>query len=205
MHQKWYQAYEETVHVPAVFLQPKLFPAGQHRQTLTSHIDLVPTLMGLAGIDHESAATQLEKTHTEVRRLVGRDLSQWLLNGAPDGEIDDPLYFHTTDDVSEGLNQFGVRGNEYEAVAEPNDIDAVITNIDGTLWKYARYTDYTGASSEVDYELYNLTENPIETLNLANDKHAGGQVNAIRDRLDKLLDEQIEQKALKPKGGAPAR
>ena len=203
IHQKWYNAYEETVHVPAVFLQPKLFPAGERRQTLTSHIDLVPTLMGLAGIDHEAAAEKLEKTHSEVHRLVGRDLSKWLLNGAPDGELNDPLYFHTTDDVSEGLNQFGVRGNHYEAVEEPNDIDAVIANLDGTLWKYARYTDYSGSTDAVDYELYNLSENPLETINLANDQHTSGPVNNIRKKLDKLLDEQIRQKALTPRYNTP--
>jgi len=43
MHQKWYTAYEEAIRVPLIVYSPKLFPQPREIDTLTSHIDLLPT------------------------------------------------------------------------------------------------------------------------------------------------------------------
>ncbi len=54
MHQKWHNAYEETLRVPFVVSSP-LFPGGARELDVpTNHADLIPTLLGLAGIDHDS-------------------------------------------------------------------------------------------------------------------------------------------------------
>jgi len=42
--------YEQESHVPAVIVHPE-YPGGQNCQALTSHIDLIPTLVGLTGAD----------------------------------------------------------------------------------------------------------------------------------------------------------
>ena len=57
MAQKWYQAYEETTHVPFVVSNPLLFPRAKTTDVITSHADLLPTMLGLAGID----ASQVQK------------------------------------------------------------------------------------------------------------------------------------------------
>ena len=55
MHQKWHNAYEETVHVPFVVSSP-LFQGGRREGDIpTSHADLLPTLLGLASINAEEA------------------------------------------------------------------------------------------------------------------------------------------------------
>ena len=41
----------------------------------TSHVDLIPTLLGLAGIDPEQATAGVTAHHDEVQPLPGRDLS----------------------------------------------------------------------------------------------------------------------------------
>ena len=43
--------------------------------TPTSHVDLIPTLLGLAGIDVERAAAGVAAHHDEAQPLPGRDLS----------------------------------------------------------------------------------------------------------------------------------
>ena len=50
---KWATAYDETVNVPLVFRYPNGLPAGERRDAIASHVDLVPTLVDLAGIDTE--------------------------------------------------------------------------------------------------------------------------------------------------------
>src|SRR6185436_10240959 len=75
MHQKWYQAYEETIHVPLIIAGKPVTESARSVDALTSHADLLPTLLGLAGIDAEEAGQEVRKSHEETRRLVGRDLS----------------------------------------------------------------------------------------------------------------------------------
>ena len=47
----------------------------------TSHVDLVPTLLGLAGIDVERAMAGVAAHHGETRTLPGRDLSSVITGG----------------------------------------------------------------------------------------------------------------------------
>ncbi|WP_231561382.1 sulfatase-like hydrolase/transferase [Nitrosococcus oceani] len=43
MHQKWYQAYDEAVRVPLIISNPHLFPEPRSIDSVTSHVDLLPT------------------------------------------------------------------------------------------------------------------------------------------------------------------
>jgi choline-sulfatase len=61
MHQKWYTAYEEAIRVPLIIWNKKLFPNPRSIENLTSHIDLLPTLLGLAGISPEPIRQTLAK------------------------------------------------------------------------------------------------------------------------------------------------
>lgn len=51
------QSWEENVRAPAIFHQPKLFPPTVVDE-VTSHVDLLPTLLDALGIDHEPRAFQ---------------------------------------------------------------------------------------------------------------------------------------------------
>ena len=48
MREKAYNAYEETIHVPLVVSNPKLFPSPVRTEALASLIDLMPTVATLA-------------------------------------------------------------------------------------------------------------------------------------------------------------
>lgn len=65
--QKWYQAYDEVVRVPFVIQNPELFPQSRSTDALTSHADLLPTMLGLAGVDIQAVQRRLRKTHTGPR------------------------------------------------------------------------------------------------------------------------------------------
>jgi choline-sulfatase len=147
MHQKWHQAYEETVHVPFIVHNPQLFRGRQTLDVLTSHADLLPTMLGLAGLDADALQQTLAKTHDEVHPLVGRDLSELILGEVNPATVNDPVYFMTDDEISRGDHQVSASGHQYPSVIQPCHVETVIARLptgpQGALqmWKHSRYFD----------------------------------------------------------------
>jgi arylsulfatase A-like enzyme len=148
MFQKWHNAYDEILKVPFIFHNPTLFNRAQESEILTSHADLIPTMLGLAGLDEAVLARELRSTHTQVRRLVGRDLSGVLLGEEPDAKFNsDPVYFMSDDQPSKGDNPVSLLGQSYQPVQQPNCVETVVTYLPtgpaGTKerWKFTRYWD----------------------------------------------------------------
>jgi arylsulfatase A-like enzyme len=239
LFQKWHNAYEESIHVPLIIHSPKYFASGKETDMLTSHVDIVPTLLGLADIDVEEAQEKMKKDHTEVHPLVGRDLTS-LINGNPKfTRGDEALYFMTDDEFSKGLNQYTLTGQPYEAVIQPNHLETVIVKLptgdsnSEEIWKFTRYFDNpqfwsdpgvedvetiqkkaTDVSKDHQasicitttktqpvpdqFELYNLTKDPLEEINLAHPTHETPESKVIQKLLTGLLQEQRRQKRLTP-------
>lgn len=147
MFEKSYQAYDETVRVPFTIHNPQLFPEARSTDVLTSHADLLPTMLGLAGVDIPTVERRLRRTHTQVQPLPGRDLSPLLLGERPAASYNTPQYFMNDDDVSRGSHQVSLSRTMYAPVVEPNHIETVIAQLPtgehGSLeqWKYSRYFD----------------------------------------------------------------
>lgn len=243
LYQKWYNTYEESIHVPLIIHSPKLFSDREQTDMITSHVDVLPTLLGLAGVDPERIQRELVKTHTEVHPLVGRDLSPLLKGKTQFFRSNEPVYFMSDDDVTRGLNQVSAAGDPYESVVQPNHIESIITTLstgkDRTeeVWKLSRYYDnpqfwsnpgvedqtlrqdrnsYTDCHVEVDlcitetkdqpvpdqYELYNLSQDPLEEKNLANISYQTPESLVIMNLLISALEEQCRQKRLSPSSGS---
>lgn len=236
-HQKWYSAYDEAVRVPLVISAPWTTTPESVRIP-TSHVDLVPTLLGLGGVNPNQAREALAPRFTDALPLVGRDLSP-LVRGEPlSDKLVDPIYFMSDDDPSRGLNQNNFLGVPYDSVPQPNHVEAVIALIEGEIWKYTRYFDHPrfwsspgtpGAEgvrdvvnkpleregendgvqrfsyeervrlqpAESQYEMYNLTADPMELENLAGKPQWKERESSLRD----LLVEQCARKRLVPKSG----
>ncbi len=148
MFQKWHNAYDEILKVPFIFHNPTLFDRAQESDILTSHADLIPTMLGLAGLDEAVLSRELRNTHTQVRRLVGRDLSGVLLGEESDAKLrDEPVYFMTDDQPFKGANAVSALGMAYQPVQQPNCVETVVAHLPtGTAgakerWKYSRYWD----------------------------------------------------------------
>ena len=75
MPQKWHNAYDEAVRVPFLVSGPGVDRRPEGIWSPTSHVDLVPTLLGLAGIDLDAAADGVAAHHVGAQPLPGRDLS----------------------------------------------------------------------------------------------------------------------------------
>jgi arylsulfatase A-like enzyme len=213
--QKWYNAFDETVRVPFVVKGPGIAPTTSGHHVPTSHVDVVPTLLGLAGIDVESARATLAGTHYETRDLPGRDLSGLLAGTTAAAEYEAPVYFMTDDDVSRGLTANSVvTWTPFEPVDAPARVESVVTSLptgeDGSaeLWKLNHYFErmdewfadrgvppspFAGPAAEPFFELHNLTADPEERVN-----RAGTEPSAL-SALRTVLDDQRDAKRLLPR------
>ncbi|AKQ66622.1 Choline-sulfatase [Myxococcus hansupus] len=215
--QKWYNAYQETLHVPFVISNPRLFPEPRKAELVTSHVDLMPTLLGLAGIDADATRRELARDHSEAQPLVGRDLSGLVLGQTPEQHA--PIYFMTDDNVESGLQMTNnLTGQAFPAVIQPKHIETVITRLPeltgDTLWKYSCYSDnprfFAGAVGNTDevatarfipreYECYDLSEDPLETRNRCSAVSGAPLPPDVRAALDQVLQEERMKKRLLPK------
>ncbi|UYP10946.1 sulfatase-like hydrolase/transferase [Priestia megaterium] len=235
LHQKWDNMYEESIHVPLLIHNKHLFPSHQRTDLLTSHVDLIPTMLSWANIDASAVQKQLQKSHTEVHPFVGRDLSGTLRGETSLHEEKIPIFFMTDDDPTKGLHQTNFLGESYPSVVQPNHIQAVIVEFPSAagkeIWKYARYHDnlqFRSVSDEPDevihrgqyegypvslttpkttgvpdqIEMYNLTKDPLETVNLAHPYFSINETRKIQRQLDVILKEQIRKKRIFPQSGS---
>ena len=231
MHQKWHNAYEETTRVPFLVSSP-LIPGGPREiDALTSHADLVPTLLGFAGVDQAKALERVSADHSEARPLVGRDLSGLILGS--EAEPSDPVLFTTDDEISEGsarpgspFQRLAMKLKRYSVIVQPNHIETVVAEVevDGAfhLVKFSRYHDnqqfwtvpgerderlrgrktITVTEPEPDeYELYDLTLDPLEERNLAHPSHATDDSRRLQETMFELLTQQLSEKRLVPRAG----
>ncbi|MBD1584968.1 hypothetical protein [Pseudoalteromonas sp. S16_S37] len=101
-------------------------------------------MLGLADIDTERVRKQLSENHSEARPLVGRDLSNILLD--KQRPTDEAIYFMTNDNVEVGSDMTNpATGVAYNSIVQPNYIEAIITKLPDltgdTRMKYVRYYD----------------------------------------------------------------
>ena len=218
--QKWHNGYDEALRVPLLVSGPGIDTSLGGVQLPTSHVDLIPTLLGLAGVDLEQATAGVSAHHTEPQPFPGRDLSPLLRGRASAEAVDTPIYFMTEDEVTQGSTQWNLFTNEaYECVAEPAKVESVITHLptgpDGTpeLWKlnhyYDRLDDWSAAqgvaanpfappAAEEQWELHNLTADPEERTDLA--AANGTPISELRT----LLEKERDNKRLLPTVRTPA-
>ena len=219
MQQKWCNAYDESVRVPMIVKGPDVATKAGGVDTPTSHIDLIPTLMGLSGIDIEHAAAGVAAHHDEAQALPGRDLSGLIRGSATPESVASPLYFMTEDDISRGLSTKNIlTGEPYPPVDVPCYIESTIATLptgpDGAdeLWKlnhyYERLDDWNEThgipknpfappAAESFFELHNLTTDPEERRNRADDAHE------TLHQMQSVLDTQRDSKRKLPRLGNP--
>ena len=182
LRQKAFNVYEETMSVPLIFSNPRLFPEGRACAHPASLVDLVPTIATALAVD---APPELD----------GTDLGPSLRD--PDGEPAQDHVLFTFDDLHAGTGRVpevvpGAPGR-IRCIREPR-------------FKFARYFDAEGRHPD-EFEMYDLLEDPDELENLAHPDHpryADPDVARERDRLAaKLAD--VEARNARPLVRRPRR
>ncbi|HSL22658.1 MAG TPA: sulfatase-like hydrolase/transferase [Vicinamibacterales bacterium] len=166
MRQKFYNAYRETLNVPLIVSNPRLYPQPQSTDALASLVDVLPTLASVTGVPEP-----------QQYGFKGRDLTPILSDAS--ASVQDVLHFTYEDRV------FPVKGADcIRAIVEHG-------------WKYAVYYDpFNGQPTE--YEMYDLTHDPLELTNLAHPSHSTPASDAERARLHRLLADVMRQNGTTP-------
>ncbi|KUI22766.1 hydrolase [Mycobacterium sp. GA-1285] len=158
LHQKWFNLYDEATRVP--FVVARIGAHATEPRTVTaptSHVDIVPTLLGAAGVDVEAAAATLAETFSEVHDLPGRDLMP-VVDGGPVDESR-AVYVMTRDNVLEGDTGASGLARKLKLSAKPpaplrirvpahvaSNFEGLVVRVDqaggqGHLWKLVRTFD----------------------------------------------------------------
>ncbi len=193
LRQKNFNFYEESLKVPLVYSNPKMYPRPVKSDALVSHVDLVPTLASLAGTPKSARAD-----------WQGVDYSDIVLNHGRGKDPQDYVAF-TYDDFQSGQSH-----GPYPK--EPRHLVCVVEK----RWKLAKYHDLevsVGAEGKIEekpgpkppqWEMYDLKTDPNEEVNLAFD---GYERTAHQEReflrLKKKLA-KVEKTRLKPLAKTPS-
>ncbi len=166
MRQKFYNAYRESLNVPLIISNPKLYPEPQKTASFAALIDILPTIASIGGVPN-----------VERFNFRGHDLTPILED--PSAEVQDYIHFTYEDDAF--------------PVKSAGCIRAIIEKD----WKYAVYYDpFKG--NPVEYEMYNLKDDPYESANLAHPKNFRPEYAEDRRRLHNRLLEVMETHGTSP-------
>ena len=230
LHQKWFNLYDEATRVPFEVVRLGGEPTTPRSidDAPTSHIDLVPTLLGAAGIDEADAAAELRADFSEVHPLPGRNLMP-VIDGEEPPSADRAVYVLTRDNMLEGDSGASGFARRIGRTAKPPaplrikvpahvgaNFEGVVVRVDdadaaggaGHLWKLVRTFDDPATWTEPgvrhlaanglrgdeyrtepladQWELYDLTADPIEHVNRWRDDSA----SAVFDHLRTVLKEE---------------
>jgi arylsulfatase A-like enzyme len=118
LHQKWFNLYDEATRVPfAIARVGRQATVPRVVDAPTSHVDLVPTLLGAAGVDVAAVGASLRESFSEVHPLPGRNLMP-VVDGAP---ADDhrAVYLMTRDNMLEGDSGASGLGRQLKQTSNP--------------------------------------------------------------------------------------
>ncbi|CAN5856100.1 sulfatase-like hydrolase/transferase [soil metagenome] len=236
LHQKWFNLYDEATRVP--FVIARIGAAATEPRTVTaptSHVDIVPTLLGAAGVDIAAVATVLAQSFSEVHDLPGRDLMP-VVDGAPADEAR-AVYLMTRDNMLEGDSGASGLGRRLKQTVKPpaplriqlpahvaSNFEGLVvrvaeTDADGGadhLWKLVRTFDdpatwtepgvrhlaanglggdaYRMSPLDDQWELYDLSADPVEAVNRWTDPALDGLRHHLRHKLKQARTTAIPER-----------
>lgn len=163
LRQKCFNVYEETLRVPLVYSNPRLWARPQTSRAMVSHVDLLPTLASLVRAPASARA-----------KWQGVDYSAHILQRLAPPPQDHVVF--TYDDW-----QTGQTSAPY--VKPPQHI----ISLREARWKIAEYYDVNGRVPS-QWEMYDLKHDPLERTNLA---HKGHRRTPAQERQYRRLQRKL--------------
>ena len=203
MNCKGATAFREQNHVPFILYHPDM-PGGRKCRAVTSHLDLVPTILSMTGADKKQQKAVADRLH-------GHDVSPLLENPSKaslDAIRDGALYcfsmwsYMDADWLEKILDAAKAKKKLTRDTAPKPDTkkrSAIRTVYDGR-YKYSRYfsiLDHNRPETAEqifkvnDVELFDLKNDPHEMKNLAREKTKQDLLLAMNDKLNRLIDSEV--------------
>ncbi len=173
LRQKNFNFYEESMRVPLVYSNPRLFKKQVTNHSLVSHVDFLPTLASLVGTPFGARAS-----------WQGVDYSDQILSRSPKPSQSYTVF--TYDDWQSGQS----RGPYPKP---PNHIVSIREH----RYKLARYYDAEGRVPD-QWEMYDLKADPLERRNLAYRRYKRTPTQEREYRRLRRKLEQVERARLQP-------
>ena len=201
-------AYEESLHLPFYVVHPDV-RGGEQCKALTSHLDVAPTLLAMAGLDRARMG------EAAGRDLPGRDIGPALSapRSAATNAVREQILFtysglaQNDSGLMKLLAQAAHEGKEQMAALKESGFKpdlrkrgSLRATFDGR-YKFARYfsplernrpTNVDELYRHNDVELYDLQEDPAEMRNLGAQKGQNDPlVTAMNDKLNAAIDAEF--------------
>jgi arylsulfatase len=198
-------AFREQNNVPFMVYHPDM-PGGRKCKAVTSHVDIIPTILAMTGADKHQKKEVVDKLH-------GHNVSPALEKpekASYDAVREGALYcFGMWSFIDEGwLRDVAklafTKGKGITPVKElpkppPGKRSSIRTVFDGR-YKYSRYFNNQEHNRPTtieeifklnDVELFDLENDPYEMNNLALDKKNQDLLLAMNDKLNRLIDREV--------------
>jgi len=135
MREKAYTVYEEMIHVPLIVHNPRLYPEPRETDALYNHLDLLPTILDLAGISNpnsygigKSVVPVIKDPAARVQDhlLFSFDDRFYLPAGYPGGHIRALIEGDWTYAVYFGLDGSGLEYELYDRKTDPGQANNLL-------------------------------------------------------------------------------
>ena len=205
MHGKGVTAYREQLHVPLVVRHPgHAASASKECVAVTSHLDITPTLLGLAGVSNDERQAMAPQMH-------GHDLSGLLASpeSAGAGAVREStlynfnMWLYQDADFMRSVFETISAGKDVAAAGLKPDLTkrGAIRSVTDGRYRFSRYFsplqhNLPGTIEQIfdynDVELFDLEADPDEMRNLATDRSANGELLlAMNQKLSDVIDAEV--------------
>lgn len=129
-HQMWgccYNGYEESIRIPCAIHLPSSLPLYQRlsrgiETTMTSSVDILPTLLHIAGVDQAEIQGHLRNTHRKIPALIGSNLCT---NIDPKEEV----VYYQNEDVAMPIPKSETAENAESSTVSQRSITVVVAKL----------------------------------------------------------------------------
>ena len=135
MREKAYTVYEEMIHIPLIVHNPKLYPEPRETEALYNHLDLLPTILDLAGIANPNSfaigksmvpVMKSPATRVQDHLLFSFDDRFYLPSSFPGGHLRGMVDDDWTYAVYFGLDGSGLEYELYNRKTDPGQLDNLL-------------------------------------------------------------------------------
>ena len=205
MHGKGSTAYREQVQVPLWVRHPgEPNSAGAECQALTSHLDLVPTILGLAGVDPERQKSIAPNLHGHDFSGLMKSPGTAPVNAVRDGALYNfNMWLFQDPDFLGQMVAAMRKGQDPAKLGLKLDLSrrGAIRSVTDGRYRFSRYFspqqhNLPGSLEALfeynDIELYDLEADPNEMRNLAAERRTNGELLlAMNQKLNDVIEAEV--------------